>query len=216
MRTATAPHKQLQPAKLRDAPDGVYEGVGCARQQSEAARNDSRGVIVNSKLRPSSTKNSQNGKSISFHAREPSAMDTSPTKKRLSLKVCCSPGGCFNLFSRCGRNTYVTENYVAVRACTSLGPKKGKTGQKSSGFLFICIIFSETSKCGSWLQSLTLFSSHTYVAETPTCVCLTFSWVILGAIKHRWRGNSYVFQVVGVLLVAFVSQASFGLKNVTN
>ena len=93
--TATAPHKQLQPANLRDAPDGVYEGVGCARQQSEAARNDSRGVFANSKLRPSSTQNSQNRKTIPFHAREPSAMATSPMKKRLSPKVCCSPGGCF-------------------------------------------------------------------------------------------------------------------------
>ena len=92
--TATAPHKQLQPANLRDAPDGVYEGVGCARQQSEAARNDSRGVFANSKLRPSSTQNSQNRKTIPFHAREPSAMATSPIKKRFSQEKCCSPGGC--------------------------------------------------------------------------------------------------------------------------
>ena len=31
--TGTAPHKQTQPAKLRTAPYGVREGVGCARQQ---------------------------------------------------------------------------------------------------------------------------------------------------------------------------------------
>ena len=42
----TVPHKQPQPAKLRYAPDGVCEGVGCARQQSSAAaRNDLRGVL---------------------------------------------------------------------------------------------------------------------------------------------------------------------------
>ena len=30
-------------------------------------------------------------------------------------------------------------------------PKKAKKALKSSGFLFVCIIFSETSKYGSWL-----------------------------------------------------------------
>ena len=65
----TASRKHLQPAKLRDAPDGVCEGVGCARQQSVAARNDSRGVFVNLKVRLSSTKISHNRKSIPFHAR---------------------------------------------------------------------------------------------------------------------------------------------------
>ena len=46
LRTATAAHRQLQPEKLRDAPGGGYEGGECARQQSEAARNDSRGVLI--------------------------------------------------------------------------------------------------------------------------------------------------------------------------
>ena len=44
--TATAPHRKLQPAKLRDAADVVCEGVGCTRRQSQAARNDSRGALV--------------------------------------------------------------------------------------------------------------------------------------------------------------------------
>ena len=57
-RTATARHKQPQSAKLKDVPDAVREGVVCARQHSEAARNDSRGALVNSKLRPSSAKKS--------------------------------------------------------------------------------------------------------------------------------------------------------------
>ena len=58
LRTATASHRKLQPAKLRDAPDGVREGVGCARRRSYAARNDSRGAFVCSNLRASrSTKN---------------------------------------------------------------------------------------------------------------------------------------------------------------
>ena len=34
LRTATAPHWKLQPAKLRDAQDGVCEGVGCTRPQA--------------------------------------------------------------------------------------------------------------------------------------------------------------------------------------
>ena len=151
MRTATAPHKQLHPAKSRDAPDGVYEGVGCARQQSEAAKNGSRGVLVISKLRPSSTKNSQNRKAISFHAREPSAMATSPMKKRLPPKVCCSPGGCFYLFLGLTRNTCGRENYVPVRACTSLGPNKGYTKRAKKLWIVDCVNFSETWKYGPWL-----------------------------------------------------------------
>ena len=31
-------------------------------------------------------------------------------------------------------------------------------------------------------------------------------------VQHRWRDNSYGFQVGGVLFVAFVSEAFFGLK----
>ena len=33
LRTAAAPRRKLQPAKLRDAPGGMCEGVGCARRQ---------------------------------------------------------------------------------------------------------------------------------------------------------------------------------------
>ena len=73
-----------------------------------------------------------NRKTNSFHAREPSAMATSPMKKRISPKVCYSPGRCFGLFLGRSRNTYYgeRENYVPVRACTSLSPKKGKKGLK--------------------------------------------------------------------------------------
>ena len=149
--TTTAPHKQLQPAKLRDAPDGVCEGVGCARQQSEAARNDSRGVFVNSNLRPSSTKNSQDRKTTSSHAREPSAMATSPTKKRFSPRKKLSSRRVFLLIL--GAYPKRTRKRT-LRSCEStiLGPKKGSKGPKSSGLLFICMNFSMiTSKNGSWL-----------------------------------------------------------------
>ena len=54
-----------------------------SRRGSEAAGNDSRGVLVTSKLRPRSAKSSQNRKTISSHAREPSATVTSRIKKRL-------------------------------------------------------------------------------------------------------------------------------------
>ena len=40
---------------------------------------------------------------------------------------------------------------IPVRGGKLLSPKKAKKGQRSSWFLFICIIFSETSKYGSWL-----------------------------------------------------------------
>ena len=62
LRTATAHHTPLQPEKLRDALDGVYEDVGRTRNQSEAAREDSRGVFIDPTLRPSIVKNSQTRK----------------------------------------------------------------------------------------------------------------------------------------------------------
>ena len=69
--TASSPHTQLQqPAKLGDAPDGVYETVWCVKNQSDAARNDSQAVFMISKSRPRSTNNSQNRKNISFHVRD--------------------------------------------------------------------------------------------------------------------------------------------------
>ena len=52
--------------------------------------------FVDSKLRASSTKISQNRKNISINAREPNAMRTSSMKKRLLPRVCCSPGGLCN------------------------------------------------------------------------------------------------------------------------
>ena len=88
----------LPPAKLNYAP--VYEGVRCGRQQSEAARNNSRGVFVKSKLRPSSPKKlpkSQNDTWYFVSHAGASTMATSPIKERLSPKVRCSPGGCFLL-----------------------------------------------------------------------------------------------------------------------
>ena len=96
---------------------------------------------MNSKLRPSSTKNSQNRKAIVFHARKRSAATTSPTRKRFSPYFCCFPGGCFCLFLGRTRHTCGRENYVPVTAHTSLGTKKGKNGLKGSEFLFICITF---------------------------------------------------------------------------
>ena len=68
-----------------DAPDGVCEGVGCARRYSLAARNDSGGVFVNSKLRASSTIPRKITKF--FDTGSLSTMATSPMKTRLSPKV---------------------------------------------------------------------------------------------------------------------------------
>ena len=41
----TAPRTKRQPAKLSHAPDGMCGGVGCARRQLRAPRNNSRGVL---------------------------------------------------------------------------------------------------------------------------------------------------------------------------
>ena len=100
-------------------------------------------------------------------------MAISPMKKRLSPKVCCSPGGSFYLVLERSRNTYGPKKNIPVRGCTSLGSKKGEKGRKSSGFLFICINSSETSIYGSWLQiPYSIFKSYVYFAETPTCARL--------------------------------------------
>ena len=146
MRTATAPHKQLlQPVKLRDAPDGVYEGVGCARQQSEAARNDSRGVFMNSKLRPSSTKTPKIAKlfRVTRGGLVPitSAMATSPTKKGFSPKRLLFSSRMFCLFLERSRNTFSgRENYVPVGVCVrhwaQKRAKKGKKDLDSSLFAY--------------------------------------------------------------------------------
>ena len=50
--------QQPMPAKLSNAPGGVYDDVGCARQQSQAARSDSQDVFVFSNFRASNTKSS--------------------------------------------------------------------------------------------------------------------------------------------------------------
>ena len=103
LRTATVPHKQLQPAKLRDAPDAVCEGVGCARQQSWAARNNSQGVLVNSKLRASITKNPKSQEYL-FSRTRAYTIATSSMKTRLSPNVCCSSGRYYELFWARTRN----------------------------------------------------------------------------------------------------------------
>ena len=72
--------------------------------QSEAARNDSRGVFGNSKFRPSSTKDTKNLKTISFNAREPSATATLPMKTWLSPNACCSPGEYLHHFGGVPKN----------------------------------------------------------------------------------------------------------------
>ena len=83
--------------------------------QSEAARNDSRGVFGNSKLRPSSTKDTKNLKTISFNAREPSATATLPMKTWLSPNACCSPGKRFI----CSWNVAETTTEEKIRSvCT--------------------------------------------------------------------------------------------------
>ena len=81
-------HKQLQATKLSHAPTGVSEGVGCARQQPYAARNDSRGVFVNSKSRAGSTK--KNEINISFHAGEASMIGGHMTDEKSDFTKECA------------------------------------------------------------------------------------------------------------------------------
>ena len=58
--TATGPHKKPLPAKLGDAPDGVFDGHRGARKQSKAQKGNTRGALGNSKLRASRMKMSPN------------------------------------------------------------------------------------------------------------------------------------------------------------
>ena len=72
LRTATAPHKQLQPAKLRGAPDGVCESVGCTRQQSVVgSQKRLRRCFPELEVASQQHKNSQNRKKTTVHARDP-------------------------------------------------------------------------------------------------------------------------------------------------
>ena len=156
----------------------MYEGVGCARQQSEAARNDSRGVFVMSKLRASSTKNSQNRTKIGqlFHFTRGSLVRWQRLHLRKSgfhQAFAVLQADVLSLLGTWPKHLR-KRTFRSRESCTSLGPKRGKKGLKSSGFLFICIISPETSKYGSWLCiPYSLFKSYAYVAETPTRVCLT-------------------------------------------
>ena len=90
---------------MRDTPH-VLMGVRASgvpdSSQSCVAKNDSRGVFVNSTLRASSTKTPNIAKKNSFHAGDPNMMATSPMKTRISPNVCGSPGGYFKYF----RGTY--------------------------------------------------------------------------------------------------------------
>ena len=82
LRKATAPDKQQHLPEIRDAADGVCD-VGCARQQSQASRSDSRVFFVSSKLRASRRKNSKSRKDIPIHTREPNNRGTSSMKNTL-------------------------------------------------------------------------------------------------------------------------------------
>ena len=70
---------------------------------------------------------------------------------------------------------------------TSLGPKKGKKGLKSSGFLHYCIKYSTTTtKYGSWMQ-IPHYNSKSYVsaAQTPTRGFLRVTASLLGGAARR-------------------------------
>ena len=128
---------------MRDAPDEVYEGVGCTRQQSKAARNDSRGVFVNSKLRPSRTKNSENRKTISFHAREPSAMATSHMKNDFHQTYAVLQADDF-IYSWDVPETRAEEKTMFPGELVRYCPKKGKKNRyiHFEGILIICYVFN--------------------------------------------------------------------------
>ena len=113
----------------------------------------------------------RNRKTISIHTREPSAMATSPMKKRLSLNACCSQGGCFYLFLVRAQNTCGRENYVRVRACTLVSPTKGKKRLRLKSSVWIHVNsrhLSSNLKYGFWLQIPSSISKwYGRVAETP-------------------------------------------------
>ena len=96
---------------------------GSSRRQPETPHEV---FLVNSKLQASSIKISQNRKIISFRAREPTTMATSPMETRISPDAYCSPGRYFELFRVGICKTRGKENYVPVRGSKKMGPKKGK------------------------------------------------------------------------------------------
>lgn len=89
---ATAPRKQPQPAKSRQAPDGVYGSAGCARQQSQAARNDSRDIFVKSKLRKHKTLKKRSSKASSYAVEDMDRKKRFPSGDKIRLSCAVENG----------------------------------------------------------------------------------------------------------------------------
>ena len=120
---------------------------------------------MNSKLRPSSAIDSQNSKTISLHAWEPSAMSTSPMKKRLSPKVCCCPGGCLISSWNIVAESPTEEKKVHSReSLYTIGLKKVRKWAKKL-WILVCMhhFFLTLRNTNLGCKSRTLFSSRMYM-----------------------------------------------------
>ena len=104
-----------------------------------------------------STKSSQNRKTISFHAREPSAMATSPVKRRLSPKNCSSPGRCLIYSWNVAKHLRKRKLRSRVRHWAQTRAKKVK---KTLDFCFFAFFFLKLRNTEHARKSLTIFSSR--------------------------------------------------------
>ena len=152
---------------------------GAPRRQLQAARNDSRGVFVNSKSRAGSTK--KNEINISFHAGEASMIGGHMTDEKSDFTKECAvlQAGVFwsvlgtSYPQKLWRKKITSPLAQALILILSQWAKKKvkKKGKKSCGFLqlFRSIFFSEILKYASSLQiPCSISKSFVYHGETPT------------------------------------------------
>ena len=97
---------------------------------------------------------------ISFYAREPRTIATSPMKSKIIPHVCWSPGGSIELGSWRQRRTWKKTNNVSARGSKLLGPYKGSTALESC---LLAAVFLRFGNADLACKSLTLCLSHLYI-----------------------------------------------------
>ena len=149
--------------------------------------------------------------------------------KCLSLKHCCRPEGRYisGIHSHRRRRWYRTQNYVTMIDSKLLGLKKakqGKTRQNSSGFLFVRLYYSETSKYGYWLQlPYSSFESYVYIccrnayarllSDAFLRVLVALPWLLKKLLRFRLQHKSIVWLRKGMLLHIYTSTHELSCYN---
>ena len=144
---------------------GRVRASGAPDSSWRQPENGSRGDFVNSKLRASSTKTSQNRTNGSLHLPEGGTIATSPMRKLLSPKFRWSPRGSFELL--CSPE-YSADVPIKNAEKQIINPVSGSKllGPRRIRFLFICCSFLKSRKYHLVSNSLTPSSSRFRSAYT--------------------------------------------------